>query len=144
MGKAQEVVEKMDISIWELRALARRERTLLAVATSSWAAFSSFSLTSVLPLLACVVCWVSLVPDKEYRPQCKRMVPHDEASLLSLVVVVQHQHLDRLHCSGSLETCQRQIQTLPRMLTAPWESSHAVALHPLQGRPADQTTSCFP
>ena len=144
MGKALEAAEKMDISTWELRALARRERRLLAVAISSWAAFSSFSSTWLLPLLVCVVCWVLLEPDKEFRPQHKRLEPRGEASPTSHVEVLQHQHLDQLHCSGSSETCRRQIPTLPRMLTAPWESSQAVALHPLQGQPADQTTSCFP
>ena len=146
MGKALEAAEKMDISTWELHALARRERRLLAAATSSssWAAFSPFSSTWVLPLLACVVCWGLLVPDKECRLQHKRLAPRDEASPLSHAEVLDHQHLDQLHCSGSSETCRRQIPTLPRMLTAPWESSQAVALHPLQGQPADQTTSCFP
>ena len=144
MGKALEVAEKVDISTWELHALARKGTRLLAVATSSSAAFSSFSLTWLLPLLACVVCWVLLVLDKEFRPQHKQLAPRDEASPPSHAEVLQHQHLDQLHCSGSSETCRRQIPMLPGMLTAPWESSQAVALHPLQGRPADQTTSCFP
>ena len=56
MGKALEVAEKVGISTWELHALARKGTRLLAVATSSSAAFSSFSLTWLLPLLACAVC----------------------------------------------------------------------------------------
>ena len=103
MGKALEVAERRDISTLVLHALAMRERRLLAVATSSSssAAFLSSSSTWVQPLLAWVVCWVQSVPYKEFHPQRKQLVPHDEASPLSHAVVLQHQHLDQLHCSGS-------------------------------------------
>ena len=96
--------EKEDISTLALHALARRERRLLAGATSSWAVFLSSSLTSVLQLLsAWVVCLALLAPGKASHPRHKRLAPRDEASdpAVSHAVVLQHQHPDQLHCSGS-------------------------------------------
>ena len=127
--------------------LAGKGRRLLALAISSLEAFLASSLIWVLLLWACLSCLALLVLDKEFPLRRTQPAPHGGSCPASRVVVLQHPHPDQQHCSGSLETCRRRI--LPRMLTTPWESSQAVALHLLQGhvrhlQAADQTASSFP